>query len=180
MNQVPNTLPDRNRRALLRRRLRSGHVVRPPWALPEAVFLENCTRCDDCVKACQEKVLMSGDGGYPEIDFSRGGCALCGDCAEQCRAGAFQAPPRKVESAWTHRVSIKSNCMSLNSVVCRTCGDVCGEHAIRFQLKVGGAAAPLLDISACTGCGECIALCPVQAIQVDFSEIDHLGGSPDA
>jgi ferredoxin-type protein NapF len=57
--------------------------------------------------------------------------------------------------------------MAAQGVVCRTCGDVCDARAIHFQLRVGGAALPLLDETACTGCGECIAVCPVQAVEIE-------------
>ena len=181
MNQTAPTFPDQHRRAFLRGRLRGREAIRPPWALPEAEFLEKCSRCGDCVTACAEQVLVIGDGGYPEVDFARGGCAMCGDCVERCRAGAFRQGERAIGDAWLHRVTIDSNaCMAMKGVVCRTCGDLCGERAIRFQLRVGGAAVPLLDVSACTGCGECIALCPARAIRVDHVQDQSLGGSPDA
>jgi ferredoxin-type protein NapF len=127
------------------------------------------------VSACQERVLIVGDGGYPEVDFSRGGCALCGDCADRCREGAFEAGARDPYRAWPHRVSLSDDCMVFKGVECRTCGDVCEQRAIRFQLRVGGAAMPLLDVSACTGCGECLAVCPVRAMQLTVPESNHPG-----
>ena len=118
---------------------------------------------------------MKGDGGYPELDFSRGGCALCGDCVDSCRAGAFRDAPRDPLDAWNHRVTLGGSCMALRGVVCRTCGDVCDQRAIRFQMRVGAAAVPLLVLSACTGCGECVAVCPVKAVQVVVPESNHPG-----
>ena len=168
MKPTKNTLPDPSRRALLRGRVQTRPAIRPPWALPEPDFLARCTRCGDCLGACAEGVLVKGDGGFPEVDFFRGACVMCGDCAERCRAFAFQAPPRRAANAWRHRISLNSNCMAMQGVVCRSCGDVCGERAIGFQLRVGGAAVPALDDTACTGCGECLSVCPVQALQVEF------------
>ena len=167
MSQPGTTAPDPGRRAFLRGRLRRREVIRPPWALPEADFLARCTRCGECVATCQERILVNGDGGYPEVDFSRGGCALCGDCALRCRSQAFRGEPRNDMDAWTHRVVINSHCMALKGVVCRTCGDVCDVRAIRFQLKLGGVSTPILDSSTCSGCGECVALCPARAISVE-------------
>jgi ferredoxin-type protein NapF len=54
----------------------------------------------------------------------------------------------------------------MRGVVCRSCGEVCDEGAIRFPLQRGGTAQPTLDPDTCNGCGGCIAVCPVDAIRV--------------
>ncbi|HMN74374.1 MAG TPA: 4Fe-4S dicluster domain-containing protein [Rhodoblastus sp.] len=54
-------------------------------------------------------------------------------------------------------------CVEPRGVACRRCGEACDIGAIRFRLQRGGAQ-PLLDISACTGCGDCLAVCPTSAI----------------
>ena len=56
--------------------------------------------------------------------------------------------------------------MSLKGVECRSCGEACGTTAISFRLVVGGVAKPELSLEDCTGCGECISVCPVNAISV--------------
>jgi ferredoxin-type protein NapF len=55
-------------------------------------------------------------------------------------------------------------------VVCRSCGEVCDESAIRFKLEVGGIARPLLDQEQCNGCGACFAVCPVRAVRIAPAE----------
>ena len=37
---------------------------------------------------------------------------------------------------------------------------------IRFRLLGGGRAMASISSEACTGCGECIAVCPVNAIEL--------------
>ena len=59
---------------------------------------------------------------------------------------------------------IGGNCMTFNDVVCRSCGDACGEGAIRFIHRLGGAALPEVQASRCTGCGECATACPAGAV----------------
>ncbi len=54
-------------------------------------------------------------------------------------------------------------CVEPRGVTCRRCGESCDVGAITFRLMRGGAQ-PLLDISTCTGCGDCLAVCPVSAI----------------
>ena len=51
-------------------------------------------------------------------------------------------------------------------ITCRACGDACDTRAIRFQLQTAGRATPRLDPSLCSGCGSCIATCPIQVIQI--------------
>ena len=54
-------------------------------------------------------------------------------------------------------------CVEPRGVTCRRCGEACDIGAIKFRLVRGGAQ-PLLDISTCTGCGDCAPVCPVSAI----------------
>lgn len=135
----------------------------PPWSLPEAQFIERCTRCDDCVNACPTGLLVCGDGGFPTASFATAACTFCGDCAKACSAGAIvrmddQAP-------WNFGIAIAASCLPLQGVECRVCGEACETGAIRFRPRVGGVALPEVDNTACTGCGACIAPCPVAAIE---------------
>ena len=54
-------------------------------------------------------------------------------------------------------------CVEPRGVACRRCGEACDIGAIKFRLQRGGAQ-PLLDISTCTGCGDCASVCPRSAI----------------
>ena len=67
---------------------------------------------------------------------------------------------------------MKSNCLSENSVVCRSCGEACDVGAIRFKLVVGGSALLEMNTTQCNGCGECISVCPVGAIEMKHFETD--------
>ena len=136
-------------------------ALRPPWALAEAAFVETCDACDRCRPACPEGIIVSGPGGLPEVDFSRGGCSFCKACVEACPTGALaetgQAP-------WDLIAEIPTTCFSWQGVVCRLCEEACAARAIRFHEALGGYALPVIDEAACTGCGACVAVCPPGAI----------------
>lgn len=140
--------------------------MRPPWAVAEETFATSCDRCNDCVYACPERVIRFGSGGFPEMDFSEGGCSFCGECVSACSGKALKADPRR-DPPWHLVVEIGDSCLANKGVVCRSCGEACDEGAIRFRLRVGGAAEPRLDTAACTGCGYCISVCPVNALRIN-------------
>lgn len=154
-----------SRRNFLRGRV-SVHDAqpRPPWAQPEADFTRLCTRCGDCARACPTRIIRQGDGGYPTVDFAHGECTFCGDCVVACKTTALTREEGKM--AWNLRAGIADTCLAARQIECRICGEQCGEGAIRFPPLLGGIARPILDSSRCTGCGACVAPCPVTAIAV--------------
>ncbi|OQX30842.1 MAG: ferredoxin-type protein NapF [Candidatus Sedimenticola endophacoides] len=155
-----------NRARFLRGQFGGGAPLpRPPWALPETEFTDRCTRCDNCIGVCPDQLLVRGGGGFPVIDFSRGGCDFCGECSAVCEPGVLargdgERPP------WALVARIGGSCLAVNAVTCRCCGEVCAPRAIRFRLQTGGRAIPELDQQACTGCGACHAVCPVRAVEI--------------
>lgn len=155
----------------LRGDFRGLHLpVRPPWSVPEELFTECCTRCGDCIEACPSGLIKEGQGQYPQINFHKGGCDFCGDCAAACKKGALKKIPSSNTAPWNLKAAILDSCLSLNGVVCRSCGEVCDSRAIQFRLEVGGVAKPILDVNDCTGCGECFAVCPAKAIRIESIE----------
>lgn len=141
--------------------------IRPPWTPPEAVFTDRCTACGDCIAVCPPKILVKGRAGYPQVDFSRGACDFCGACADSCPETLFAD---RGAALWSVKARVGADCLSTRGVTCRVCAEWCDARAIRFRLEVGGRAHPEISDAACTGCGECIAICPANAIAMEEIE----------
>ncbi|MFN3987403.1 MAG: ferredoxin-type protein NapF [Rhodocyclaceae bacterium] len=156
-----------SRRGFLRGHFRSeGNTMRPPWAVTPD-FESLCTRCGDCLAACPTRVIQTGGGGFPVIDFEHGECTFCHACVAACKPAALFRDPDSPATAWPWRVVVAQACLAAAGVECRVCGEACGVGAIRFRPRMGGVPLPQLDADACTGCGACFGPCPVRAISME-------------
>lgn len=155
---------DHGRRSLFFGR-RHSTPLRPPWST-EASILSACTGCGDCARSCPSGIIEMGAGNYPEIRLEKAECSFCGRCAEVCRADVFDL----ARPAFRHTMAIGEGCLSKAGIECRSCQDACPEAAIRFRPRLGRSAEPLLQTELCTGCGACLAQCPVNAIEAVFPE----------
>jgi ferredoxin-type protein NapF len=154
-----------NRRQFLRGSFKAAAPPRrPPWALEEARFLDACSRCGGCIAACPTRIIFTA-GGYPEVDFRRGECTFCGACATACRDGALSRADAGT-LPWEIKAQVTAACLAHQGVECRICGDRCDAAAIRFSPRPGGPPLAEIDAANCTGCGACVASCPVTAIRI--------------
>jgi len=162
-----------SRRQFLRGHFKKNEfVIRPPWAVPEEQFIAECTRCDECITICPEKVIQKGQGGFPEIVFDRSGCEFCEECLEVCKPKVLNKTEEDAQP-WFIKAEINSKCITYHGTICRTCGEACDDGAIRFKLEPGKVAEPLLSTDKCTGCGFCIAMCPVDAVVISVPSIQR-------
>nr|CRH05584.1 Ferredoxin-type protein NapF [Candidatus Magnetococcus massalia] len=155
-----------SRRHLLRGRIKPpADALLPPWSHPPTLFYSRCSRCDACITACPERLIVRGDGGFPQIDFRQGECDFCRKCLEICEDHALSG---EVNPPLPLRPVIADNCLPKRGVACQSCRDGCEPMALRFppQLSSGGRgiALPQLESDLCSGCGGCVAPCPVGAI----------------
>lgn len=132
--------------------------IRPPGV--EEQGLAACTGCGACVERCPAAIVSLVDG-LPALDFAAGECTFCGACAESCPEPVFSDG---AAGHFDHVAAISASCLPFRGVDCQACRDACPAAAIRFRPVRGGPFVPELDAEACTGCGACIAVCPVGAV----------------
>jgi ferredoxin-type protein NapF len=142
--------------------------LRPPWAKSESEFVETCTACDQCRSACPEKIIVKGRAGYPLVDFARGECVFCERCVEACHTGALE---KTADQPWDIKAEISPACLTTKGVVCRSCSEHCESRAIRFIARLGEVARPQINSQGCNGCGACVAVCPVAAVEMRYASM---------
>ena len=126
-----------------------------------------CKSCvGRCLSVCETGVIRLYPEGHslagaPWLDFSVAPCIFCGKCADAC-------PHIELLSVDEERVVIgvaeisHTRCLSYTSVFCISCQSSCGYQAIQRDRL----SRPQIRPDACTGCGACVSICPVQAISV--------------
>lgn len=159
-----------DRRSFFRRLSGRQAPLRPPYALDEAQFLEACDACGECITACPEEILLADGLGRPRVEFSAGHCTFCDLCAQSCTRGAFRAKDER-ERPWNAVAVVSENCLEHRGIACRTCELGCEPMAISFSPRPGGINHLQIDSEQCIGCGACVALCPVNALQVRAGEV---------
>jgi ferredoxin len=162
-------------------------LLRPPGSVPEPQFLEQCIRCDACLKVCPNDVLqpLGFERGFdglwtPVVKPDWAGCdPSCNACGQSCPTGAIRALP--LEEKRHARIGLAAvdtvTCLPwAGTEACQLCVDECraaGYDAISFQqvhtelgedgapIEGSGFIAPVVDDSKCVGCGLCQTRCNV-------------------
>jgi ferredoxin-type protein NapF len=155
-----------SRRTLLTRRAESRMPAgpRPPWSVDR--FASLCDGCGACLPVCPEHSLVKGADGLPVMDFTRGGCAFCGDCDAVCTPRAIDRASFDGARRLPVLARLGASCISIQGVICRLCGDPCDVRAITFRPLPGGRVLPEIADESCNGCGLCVSACPVGALSM--------------
>jgi ferredoxin-type protein NapF len=97
------------------------------------------------------------------MNFSTSGCDFCEVCVAVCIPGALKLGQ---VAPFDSIAVINNECFSERGVICRSCGEACEIQAIHFKQVVGGVTHVVMNTDSCNGCGECVSICPANAITI--------------
>ena len=131
--------------------------LRPPGAVAESIFLERCTICGDCVKACPPgAITIHGQDGTPVLFADRSPCLLCEDlpCVSSCETGALEPVDSVAEVRMGTAVISYRHCTAGQG--CHACVSKCPVHALAMDFESMQLA---VTAETCVGCGICEMVC---------------------
>ena len=133
----------------------------PPYYENKEDF-DKCIECKEkeCEKACEEKIITI-ENEKPIIKFGINGCTFCDKCALACSKDVLTLKNKKNKLNAEFIINTKK-CLAWNNTLCFSCQDICSENAIIYK----GMFNPIIDLDKCSGCGFCISVCPIDAIEV--------------
>ncbi len=131
--------------------------LRPPGAVEEALFLDRCTRCGDCLPACPYGSLKKDPAtGYPVLYANESPCFLCDDfpCIAACETEALIPVGDRFEVRMGTASVNRADCTADQG--CRFCLAKCPVEALSIDFI---DPYPVVDPSKCVGCGICEQVC---------------------
>jgi ferredoxin-type protein NapG len=131
--------------------------LRPPGAVEESLFLERCTKCNDCVKACPHgSIVFHRLDGTPVIYADQVPCYLCEDlpCIAACAAEALipVEGPEQVRMG----VATVSHRVCTAGQGCHACVSKCPTDALSMDFNLQRL---VVTAERCVGCGICEQIC---------------------
>lgn len=89
------------------------------------------------------------------MDFHRGACDFCGKCEDVCPAGSILGAHETSSVIGIAEVD-QQRCIAWVQGGCEVCVEACPYDA----LSLDESARPVVNASACNGCGVCENVCP--------------------
>ena len=150
--------------------------ILPPGAINPKLFLENCTKCYECISICPHEALRayrentdSPWTGLPVIIPRLQACYHCDDfpCIQVCEKSALHIE-FKDRRHGTAIINYDS-CIAWQGYFCQTCISNCPPEY--NAIKLNEKNMPEINADECTGCGLCVQVCPAdpQAINIKLN-----------
>jgi ferredoxin-type protein NapG len=131
--------------------------LRPPGAVEERLFLERCTTCHDCVKACPPHAIVAHpNDGTPVLYADQSPCLLCEDfpCVAACGTNALVPVEHRRQVRMGTAVISHRLCTAGHG--CHACVSRCPTDALAMDFESLGLS---VATQACVGCGLCEMVC---------------------
>ena len=147
-------------------------LLRPPGAITERQFLQDCTRCDKCIHACPKDAIVKAPKkfgflvmGTPYIDPIKNPCVMCDDlpCISACPDGALLPVDSPSDVNMGYVILDKKKCQAYGDTFCQQCIIDCPIPGAITQNK---DQQPIFHKNICTGCGVCVRSCSTVNIPV--------------
>jgi len=147
-------------------------LLRPPGAVTERQFLQDCTRCDKCIHACPKDAIVKAPKkfgflvmGTPYIDPIKNPCVMCDDlpCISACPDNALLPVDSPSEVNMGYAILDKKKCQAYGDTFCQQCIIDCPIPGAITQNK---DQQPEFHKKICTGCGVCVRSCSTVNIPV--------------
>ena len=147
-------------------------LLRPPGAITERQFLQDCTRCDKCIHACPKDAIVKAPKkfgflvmGTPYIDPMKTPCVMCDDlpCISACPDSALLPVDSPGEVNMGYAILDKKKCQAYGDTFCQQCIIDCPIPGAITQNK---DQQPEFHKKICTGCGVCVRSCSTVNIPV--------------
>jgi ferredoxin-type protein NapG len=130
--------------------------LRPPGGVAEALFLERCTKCSDCVKACPHEAIVFHPDGTPAIFPDEAPCHLCEDipCIAACATDALMPVlgPQDVKMG----MAVVNHRLCTAGQGCHACVSKCPTDALSMDFDTQRL---VVTAERCVGCGMCEHVC---------------------
>ncbi|MBT3224835.1 MAG: FAD-dependent oxidoreductase [Deltaproteobacteria bacterium] len=133
-----------------------------------------CMECDICNPDCSKRLVIL----YPQGETT--GSLLRVQYDSFPRNGQLMNGQLIWERKQSHPIEVKSLMATMNSEICRGCGDcveVCLYSAPKLINRGSGVYISKIDEDLCRGCGVCPSVCPSSAITINYfsdSQLDYL------
>lgn len=151
--------------------LKPLNVPLPPGMPDRKTYLRRCTACGACMAACPTGVLQPAGGAtgvvhalQPAMSYGEAACATdCRACTLVCPTGALMPLSLAEKRSFVvgkARIRLQ-NCLAYGrGRACGRCARRCPARAITMTRLPDGRRGPVVDVAACTGCGQCVQACP--------------------
>lgn len=149
----------------------------PPGAKSLRDLASKCTACQLCISNCPNSVLSPSTElssfMQPVMDYSAGYCRPeCTTCSDVCPADAILPIDVATKSSTKIGTAVvdRAICIAAYGQKCGKCADSCPAAAIEMVEVTPGRPQPVVDESACIGCGSCEYHCPVGTVASNRSD----------